>query len=283
MTSITVGPETLAPSTGIPPAPSGGRLGWAFADAATVTWRNLINYLRIPDAIFFSSVQPIMFVLLFRFVFGGVIHVPGTTYVNYLMGGIYVQTVMFGAVSTSVGLAEDLHKGLIERFRALPMARSAVLAGRTIADLVRNVWVVILITIVGYIVGFRVQTDFFSFLAGLFVVLFFAYAICWGFAIIGLSASNSESAQLAAFPILFPLVFASSAFVPVTTMPGWLQAFAKNQPVSQVIDATRQLMLGTNTEANLWSVHNVYLALLWSVGFLVVLAPLAVRRYRRVS
>ena len=124
MTAITVGPGTLAPSAGIPPGPAGGRLRWAVADAATVTWRNLINYLRIPDAIFFSSVQPIMFVLLFRFVFGGVIHVPGTTYVNYLMGGIYVETVMFGAVSTSVGLSEDLHKGLIERFRALPMARA---------------------------------------------------------------------------------------------------------------------------------------------------------------
>ncbi len=147
----------------------------------------------------------------------------------------------------------------------------------------RNVWVVILITVVGYIVGFRVQTNFFSFLGGIFIVLFFAYAICWGFAIIGLTASNSESAQLAAFPIIFPFVFASSAFVPVTTMPGWLQAFAKNQPVSQVIDATRQLMLGTNTQADLWSVRNVYLALAWSVGFLVVLAPLAIRRYRRVS
>ena len=275
----------LDPGAAIPEPPAtnaAGRLRWAFADAVTVTWRNLIAYTRVPDAIFFSSVQPIMFVLLFRFVFGGAIHIPGTTYVNYLIAGVYVQTVMFGAVSTSVGLAEDVHKGLLERFRALPMARSAVLAGRTSADAVRNVGVLLLITAVGYLVGFRVQTNFVSFLAGLLIVLFFAYALSWGFAIIGLSASNSETAQLAAFPILFPLTFASSAFVSVTTMPGWLQGFARNQPVSQVIDATRQLMLGPNP-TGLWSSRNVWIALAWAVGLLVVLAPLAVLRYRRTS
>ncbi len=256
------------------------RLRWAVADARTMTWRNLITYTRVPDAIFFSSVQPIMFVLLFRYVFGGAIHVPGTTYVNYLIAGVYVQTVMFGSVGTSVGLAEDLHKGLIERFRALPMARSAVLAGRTAADGVRNVGVLVLITVVGYLVGFRVETNFVQFLLGILLVLFFAYSISWGFATIGLSVSNSETAQLAAFPILFPLTFASSAFVPVAAMPSWLQTFAANQPVSQVVDATRQLMLGPSP---LWSASNVWIALAWSVGFLVVLAPLAVLRYRRAA
>ncbi|MHB1583714.1 MAG: ABC transporter permease [Acidimicrobiales bacterium] len=270
---------TLSPDATVrPPA---GRLRWALADAMTVTWRNLINYTRIPDAIFFSSIQPIMFVLLFRYVFGGAIHVPGTTYVNYLIAGVYVQTVMFGAVSTSVGLAEDLHKGLIERFRALPMARSAVLAGRTTADMVRNVGVLLLITGVGYLVGFRVQTNVGLFVAGLLLVLFFAYALSWGFAIIGLSASNSETAQLAAFPVLFPLTFASSAFVPVTSMPGWLQAFAVHQPVSQLVDAMRQLMLGGHSP--FWSTSNVWQALAWAVGLLVVLAPLAVVRYRRAA
>lgn len=259
----------------------GGRLRFVIADSLTITWRNLINYMRIPDAIFFSSVQPIMFVLLFRFVFGGAIHVPGTTYVNFLIAGVYVQTVMFGAVSTSVGLAEDLQKGLIERFRALPMARSAVLAGRTTADAVRNVGVLLLITAVGYAVGFRVQTNLGSFIAALLLVLFFAYALSWGFATIGLSVSNSETAQLAAFPVLFPLTFASSAFVPVNTMPGWLQAFAVHQPVSQVIDASRQLMLGG--PSSLWSMSNVWQALAWSVGILVVLAPLAVWRYRKAG
>jgi ABC-2 type transport system permease protein/oleandomycin transport system permease protein len=251
------------------------------SDASTVTWRNLISYTRIPDAIFFSSIQPIMFVLLFRYVFGGVIHVPGATYVNYLMAGVFVQTVMFGAVSTSVGLAEDLHKGLIERFHALPMARSAVLAGRTTADLVRNVGVVLLITAVGSLVGFRVQTSALSFIAGLLLILLFAYAVSWGFAIIGLSASNSETAQLAAFPVLFPLTFASSAFVPVTSMPGWLQAFAVHQPVSQVIDASRELMLGGKSA--LWSTSNVWQALAWAVGILVIVAPIAVWRYRRAA
>ena len=151
---------------------------------------------------------------------------------------------MFGSVTTSVGLAEDLQKGLIERFRALPMARSAVLGGRTSADLVRNIFVVVLITVVGFLVGFRIGDQRGHVPAGGGLVLLFAYALSWGFAIIGLSAPNSETAQLMAFPILFPLTFASSAFVPVATMPGWLQGFAANQPVSIVIDAARSLMVG---------------------------------------
>jgi len=281
MTSVAVDALSLAPDPTPAGSGGGGRLRWAFADARTVTWRNLIRYTRIPDSIFFSSIQPVMFVLLFRYVFGGAIHIPHTSYVNYLIAGVYVQTVMFGAVSTSVGLAEDLHQGLIERFRALPMARSAVLAGRTTADVVRNVGVLVLITGVGYLVGFRVQTNPFEFLAGLLLVLFFAYALSWGFAIIGLTASNSETAQLAAFPLLFPFTFASSAFVPVTSMPGWLQAFAIHQPVSQVIDASRELMLGGHSA--LWSDSNIWQALAWAVGLLVVLAPLAVRRYRKVA
>ncbi len=276
---------TVAVPPAAAPAVRGGRFRWMVIDSLTMTWRNLINYTRIPDSIFFSSVQPIMFVLLFRYVFGGQIQIPGTTYVNYLIAGVYVQTVMFGAVSTSVGLAEDLHKGLIERFRALPMARSAVLAGRTTADMLRNVLVLVLITAVGYAVGFRVQTDAGQFIAGLLIVLFFAYALSWCFAIIGLSTSNAETAQLAAFPLLFPLTFASSAFVNIQTMPGWLQAFAAHQPVSQVIDASRQLMLGPNVVAPgqtpLWSMSDVWYSLAWTVGILVVFAPLAVWRYRR--
>ena len=165
-------------------------------------------------------------------------------YVDYLMPGIFVQTVTFGAVSTAVGLAEDLQKGLIERFRALPMARSAVLAGRTTADLVRNVFAVIIISAVGFAVGFRIGTNFGLFLCGILIVLFFSYTLCWGFATVGLSAPNAETAQLMVFPILFPLIFASSAFVPVADMPGWLQAFAEHQPVTQVVDAARSLMTG---------------------------------------
>lgn len=291
MTTGTFGPGTFDPGTFDPGAlgadmadpdkPAGHRFRWMIADAKTITWRNLMRYIRIPDSLFFSIVQPVMFVLLFRYVFGGAIHVPGISYVNYLIAGVYVQTVMFGAIATSVGLAEDLHQGLIERFRALPMARSAVLAGRTTADLVRNIGVLILITAVGYLVGFRVETNVGEFIGAIALILLFAYALSWGFAIIGLSAPNSETAQLAAFPLLFPLSFASSAFVPVTSMPGWLQAFAIHQPVSQVIDATRELMLGGHSA--LWSMSNVWQSLAWSVGLLVLLVPLAVWRYRRAS
>jgi ABC transporter DrrB family efflux protein len=250
------------------------RLRWALADTLTITKRNLLAYTRIPEALFFSTVQPIMFVLLFRYVFGGAIHIPGASYTNYLMPGIFVQTVAFGAVSTSIGLAEDLQKGLIERFRALPMARSAVLAGRTTADLCRNVVVVIVITGVGLLVGFRPTTGVLPYLAAIGLILLFAYALSWGFAVIGLSAPNSETAQVMSFPLLFPLTFASSAFVPVQSMPSWLQGFATYQPVSLVVTACRHLMIGGPTS------HWLIQALIWTVGILIVLPPLAVWRYR---
>ena len=256
----------------------GNRLGWAIQDTLTVTWRNLIALTRTQEAVFFSAVQPIMFVLLFVYVFGGAIH-TSVPYVDYLIPGVFVQTVTFGAVATAVGLSEDLHKGLIERFRALPMSRWAVLAGRTTADLVRNVFVVVLISAVGFAVGFRIGTNFGLFLCGLGIVLLFSYTLCWGFATVGLSAPNAEAAQTMVFPILFPLIFASSAFVPVSAMPGWLQAFAKYQPVTQVVDACRSLMTGG-------SLHNpgaVWASLAWCAGILIVLAPIAVRKYRRVA
>jgi ABC-2 type transport system permease protein/oleandomycin transport system permease protein len=262
-----------------PVAQKGSRLGWAVQDTLTVTWRNLIALSRNPQTVMFSAIQPIMFTLLFVYVFGGAIHIPGIPYVDYLLPGIYVQTVTFGAVSTAVGLSEDLHKGLIERFRALPMARSAVLAGRTTADLIRNVFVVVLISIVGFAVGFRIGTNFGLFLCGLLIVLLFSYTLCWGFATVGLSAPNAEAAQTMVFPILFPLIFASSAFVPVTAMPGWLQAFAKHQPVTQVVDACRSLMTG----GSLHDPGAVWAALAWCAGILIVLAPISVRKYRRVA
>ena len=262
------------------PAPAVGSLRGegsvrvALANSLTLTWRNLLGYLRIPEALFFSSVQPVMFVLLFRYVFGGAIHIPGYDYVNFLMPGIFVQTVAFGAVGTSIGLAEDLHKGIIERFRALPIARSAVLAGRTSADLVRNVLVVALLVGVGYGVGFRVTTNALACIAGIGLLLLFAYVLSWGFAVVGLSAPNSETAQVMSFPLLFPLTFASTCFVNTATFPGWLRAFANHQPVSIVCNATRALMEGGPTATM------VEHALIWCAGILVVLAPLAVRRYR---
>ena len=183
----------------------GNRLSWAVSDVMTITWRNLLALTRTPEALFFTTLQPIMFVLLFTYVFGGAIHVPGGHYIEFLMPGIFVQTVIFGAMSTAAGLSEDLHKGLIERFRALPMSRAAVLAGRTTADVVRNVFVVVLITAVGYAVGFRIGTNVALFVCGVLLILFFAYALSWGFAYIGLSAPNAETAQVMVFPLIFPL------------------------------------------------------------------------------
>jgi ABC-2 type transport system permease protein len=264
------------------PPPAGhdaerSRLAWAVSDGLAVTWRNLIAYTRVPQLVVFSSIQPIMFVLLFRYVFGGAINTSATglSYVNFLMPGIFVQTVCFGAVSTGVGLAEDMGKGLVERFRSLPMARSAVLAGRTTADLCRNVFVVVLMTLVGVAVGFRPDTNPVAFLGGVAILLLFAYALSWGFAVIGLGARNAETAQAMAFPLLFPLTFASSAFAPVQSMPGWLQIWARHQPVSVVVDATRALMVGDPTSGV------VLQALAWTVGLLALLIPLAVRRYRQ--
>src|SRR3954447_26196998 len=210
-------------------------LGWSVADAIAITWRNLKGMQRVPEVVVFSTVQPVIFVLMFRYVFGGAIRIPGVHYVDFLMPGIFVQTVTFGAVNTAVALGEDLHKGLIERFRSLPMARSAVLAGRSVADLTRNVFIVILMVIVGFLVGFRIHTNALAFLASLGLLLLFAFAMSWVFALVGLAAPNAEAPQAASFPVMAILVFASSAFVPVQTMPGWLQAYAAHQPVTATV------------------------------------------------
>jgi ABC transporter DrrB family efflux protein len=252
-------------------------IGWTFANIGTIAWRNLMSVLRIPELLFFSTLQPIMFVLLFRYVFSGAIGVSqGVSYVDYVMPGIFVQTVCFGAVQTAIGLADDLQKGLVERFRALPMSRSAVLAGRTVADICRNFFVIIVMTIVGLLVGFRPTGGPLNYAIAFVLMLLFAWALSWGFAFIGLVAPNTETAQVMAFPILFPLTFASSCFVPPATMPGWLQGFATYQPVSQVCDAVRHLMVGTPTPFQ----HQTLAALAWTVAILVVLAPLSVRKFR---
>src|SRR4051812_33512636 len=272
-----------APAIPVRPSPvAPGRrasLRYAIGDGRTIAWRNLKGMQRVPEVVVFSTIQPVIFVLMFRYVFGGAIKVPGVPYVDYLMPGVFAQTVAFGAIQTGIGLAEDLHKGLIERFRSLPMARSAVLAGRTLADLVRNVFVVLLMLAIGYLVGFRIHTDLVGLVAGMAVMLLFGFSLTWIFAIIGLSTSNAETAQAASFPILAPLVFASSAFVVVGSMPGWLQGFAKYQPVSVAIDATRSLMLGGPYA----SPGKVLASILYSIGIIAVFAPLAVRRYRRAA
>src|SRR5919197_1376721 len=247
----------------------------AVSDAATVAERNLIAYRRIPQLLVFSTIQPVIFVLMFRYVFGGAIRVPGVRYVDYLMPGIFVQTVVFGSMAAAIGLATDLKSGLLERFRSLPMARSAVLAGRTMADLVRNILVVALMTGVGFAVGFRIHNGVGGLFAGMLLVLLFGYTMAWVFATLGLAVGDPESAQAAAFPVLAPLVFASSAFVSVDTMPGWLQPFAHHQPVSVKASAVRALVLGGPTATYLWQ------SLAWMAGILLIFAPMAVRLYRR--
>lgn len=267
-----------APSTTIPAAASVrmGKPRW-FGDAMTIAWRNVLNIRRNPELLVFATIQPVIFVLMFTYVFGGAIKVPGVPYIDYLMPGIFVQTVVFGSLTTGVGLAEDLQTGLIDRFRSLPMARSAVLVGRTFADLLRNVFVVALMAVVGYLVGWRPDQSALSILAGLGLVLAFSYSLSWLFAIVGLYARNSETAQAISFPILAPLVFASSAFVPVASMPDWLQTFAEHQPVSVVVDAVRGLTYGGSTP------EKVLAALAWIVGIVAVCVPIAVARYRRVA
>jgi ABC-2 type transport system permease protein/oleandomycin transport system permease protein len=250
-------------------------------DIWAVTQRNLIHFLRIPQLLVFSTIQPVIFVLLWRYVFGGSVVIPGPIpYVDYLMPGIFVQTVVFGAIATAIGLAADVKGGLLERFLSLPMSRSAVLFGRTTADLVRNIFVVILMVLVGFLVGFRVHTNVFEFLAGIAIVALFGYAMSWLFAVVGLLVKDPETAQAAAFPVLAPLVFASSAFVLVDRMAGWLQPFARNQPVSETVSAVRYLVVGGNIPGGPTSA-DVFKALIWCAAIVAICAPIAVRLYRR--
>ncbi len=253
------------------------RLSAAVSDTRAMAGRNLITYRRVPQLLVFSTIQPVIFVLLFRYVFGGAVRLPGFPYpyVDYLMPGVFVQMTVFGAIAAAVGMATDLKSGLLERFHSLPMARSAVLAGRTIGDFARNVFVMVLVTLVGFAVGFRVHTNPVLFLAGIGLVLLFAYSLSWVFALVGLAVGDPETAQAAAFPILAPLVFASSAFVSTETMPGWLGAFADHQPVSVTASAVRALLQGGPTTSY------VLQSLAWIVAIIAVAAPLAVRRYRR--
>lgn len=246
-------------------------------DTLAVTWRNLIGIRRVPQLMVFTLIQPVIFVLLFTYVFGGAISglPPGLSYVDYLIPGVFVQTAVFGAIITAVGMATDLNNGIIERFRSLPMSSSAVLVGRSLSDLTRNVFVVILMGLVGFLVGFRYSNGLGKFLAGMLLVLAFGYAMSWIFALVGMAVKDPETAQAASFPILAPLVFASSVFVPVDTMPSWLQPFAENQPVSLTASAARQLMLGIPAG------HDLFWSLVWIVGIVAVCAPLSVWRYQR--
>jgi ABC transporter DrrB family efflux protein len=252
----------------------GPSLRWAVSDTLVLTRRNLLRYVRVPALLAFSTIQPVMFVVLFRYVFGGAIP-TGVDYADYLIPGIMIQTVLFGSTQTGVGLAADMAEGVVDRFRSLPMARSAVLTGRTLADTARNLFTLGLITVVGYLIGFDFQAGLPAALGALAVALLVGFAFSWVAASIGMLIRNPEAVQAAGFIWIFPLMFASSLFVPTDTMPGWLQAFADVNPISHAVDATRALSLGGATSGPLLA------TLAWTAGILVVAVPLAVGRYRR--
>lgn len=256
-------------------------------DTTILTRRNLRRTVRLPQLILFSTVQPVMFLALFNFVFGGSIGkalppAANGAYINWLVPGLLIQVAVFGASNTAIGLTTDLEAGVIDRFRSLPMARSAVLMGRTIADLARNAFVVALLLGVGALFGFRYQTNVTNLVLAFLIACGFAFAFEWVMGSVGLAVKDTETAQTASFIPLFPLVFASSVFVPTDTMPNWLAAFADNQPVTVVVNAMRGLLLGQGALPPGDTVGGtVALALVWLAGILVVFVPLSIRLYRR--
>lgn len=248
-----------------------------FSDTWEMTKRNLIRYKRSPRLLFFSIVQPVMFVLLFAYVFGGAIAVPGGSYINYLIPAIIMQTVLFGAMNTGIGLADDLQKGLIDRFRSLPMSRAAVLAGRTIADSCRNVFTISIMIGVGYIIGFRIQTNLFFSLFAILLAVGFGFALMWIMAYLSMVVKESETVQMAGMVVIFPSTFASSAFVPTASMPQGLQWFAEHSPVTYSINTLRGLFITGNYNDTLWYM------LLWIAVLLILFFPLAVIRYKKIT
>jgi ABC-2 type transport system permease protein/oleandomycin transport system permease protein len=246
-------------------------------DTLVIAERNLVRLPRAPDLLLAFTVQPIMFVLLFRYVFGGAIQTPGYSYVDFLIPGIIVQNIAFGGFVTALGLNEDVHKGLIDRFRSLPMARPAVLAGRTTADIVTNTLSMTVLLITGVIIGFSFHTNFWHAIAGVGLLLLFGYAFSWVFAFLGLLVSSPEAANSVGFIAVFPLTFISSAFVPVASMPEPLKSFAMVNPFTYVVDAMRSLWLGAPARNYVWG------AVVWSLVILAVFAPLAVARYRKAA
>ncbi|MBV9384079.1 MAG: ABC transporter permease [Streptosporangiaceae bacterium] len=254
------------------------RARWAMSDTLAITRRNLLVWMRVPAYLVFTVIQPVMFVLLFRYVFGGAIPVRTTGgYVNFLMPGIIGQTAAFASFGTAIALAQELKKGVIDRLRSMPMARSAVLAGRLVADSGRMFITIMILLGVGYAVGFRFTNGAGPAIAMVVLATVFGIAICCIAAYTGLAIGDEESVQAFGLIWLFPLTFLSSAFVPIYTMPGWLQAFANNQPVTYVIDTMRALALGGPIAANLWK------SIASLAGIFVVFLPLAVRAYRRAS
>lgn len=258
--------------------------------ASIITRRNVLRNVRLPQLLVFATIQPVMFLLLFNFVFGGAVSAVGPAalagkYIDWLIPGILIQSAVFGASQTAVGLTEDLGAGVIDRFRSLPIARSAVLAGRTNADLFRGLWVNLLMLVVGFAIGWRFGQGFPKMLLGLGIVLAFAYAMSWGMACLGLAIKDTEAVQVASFLPIFPLVFASSVFVPTSTMPSWLQVFADNQPITILANTVRSLMLPEQavTAIGLDQGSLIMQSVAWIAGLMIIFVPVAVRLYRRVS
>jgi ABC-2 type transport system permease protein len=257
----------------------------SLADGAVVAKRNLIKIKRVPDLLVFSTLSPIMFVLLFAYVFGSAIQVPGASYREFLMAGIFAQTVVFGATITGSGLAQDIQRGIIDRFRSLPMARSAVLVGRTTSDLVNNVIVIVVMSITGLVVGWRIHSSFLEALAGFGLLLLFAYALSWPMAVVGLSMRSPEVFNNAIFILIFPLTFIANTFVDSSRLPGPLRVFAEWNPISAVTQAARELFGNTNPAVaaqSAWPLqHAVFTSLAWVVVLLLVFVPMAIHRYKK--
>jgi len=258
------------------------------SDSAVITRRNLIKVKRVPDLIVFATLSPIMFVVLFRYIFGGAINLPpGITYAEFLLPGIFAQTVVFGSTVTGASIAEDLQKGLIDRFRSLPMSRSAVLIGRTVADLGLNVISITVMALTGLAVGWRIHSSIAEAVGGFLVLLVFAFAISWLMALVGLLVRTPEVVNNASFIVIFPLTFASNAFVPLETFPSWLRGFAEWNPVSTVVQASRELFGNLPDGApvsDAWSLqHPALYTVMWTVVILVVFVPLSVRAYLRTA
>ena len=286
MTSDTA--RGTAPTSGgsLEPTP-GTAISRFFSDGYVATWRNIKKIVRVPDILVFTLIQPIMFVLLFTFVFGSSIDIPGESYTSFLMAGIFAQTIVFGSTYSGSAMAQDLKDGIIDRFRTLPMNGSAVLIGRTVGDLVINVLSLIVMMLTGLLVGWRVESSAGSFLAGVGLLILFAYAFSWVMSFLGLSVRSPEIINNASFLILFPLTFISNAFVPSENLPGPLRVFAEWNPVSALVQAAR-VLFGNVPEgaeaADAWPLqHPVLYVLIFAVVMLVVFVPLSVRKFASLN
>ena len=257
----------------------------AFGDGMVVAKRNLIKIKRVPDLLVFSTLSPIMFVLLFAYVFGSAIDIPGIDYREFLMAGIFTQTVLFGATITGSGLAQDIQRGIVDRFRSLPMARSAVLVGRTTSDLVNNVLVIVVMSLTGLIVGWRIHSSVLEALAGFGLLLLFAYAFSWAMAVVGLWVRNAEVFNNASFVVIFPLTFIANTFVDSSRLPGPLKVAAEWNPISAATLAARELFGNTSEQIpapEAWPLQRpVLTSLVWIVIILAVFVPLAIQRYKK--